>query len=132
MLVAYSLGAGGGGLTDGCRVEYVLRFPQIRRSIHPSSLQGLFPNLGAVKPAYSGNLGFKGDLGVSYPRIVTLILGRFLGSLSLVSGKLSLPLGPHGFVPGILRHTFVILCQDQSFILIIDLLLGYSQLILGF
>ena len=28
-LVAYSHEAGGGGLTDGRRVEYVLRFPQI-------------------------------------------------------------------------------------------------------
>ena len=114
MLVAHSFGAGGGDLMDGCRVEYVLRFPQIGRSIHPNSLQGLFPNLGAVKPAYSGNLGFEGGLGVSYPRVVTVILGRFLGSLSLISSELGLPLGPYGFVLGRLRHAFIILCQDQS------------------
>ena len=75
-------------------------------------LQGLFPNLRAVKPAYSRNLGFEGGLGVSYPRVVTLILGRFLGNLSLVSGKLGLLLGPHGFVAGILHHTFVILYRN--------------------
>ena len=79
------------------------------------SLQGLFPNLGAVKPAYSRNLGFKDDLGFSYPRIITIILGRVFGNLSLISGKLGLPLGPYGFVAGVLRQTFVMLGRGQLF-----------------
>ena len=54
-------------------------------------------------------------MGFSYPRIITIILGRFFGNLSLIFGKLGLLLGPYGFVTGILRHTFVMLCRSQLF-----------------
>ena len=54
-------------------------------------------------------------MGFGYPRVITLILGCFLGSLSLVSGKLGLSLGPYGFVTGILRHTFVMLGRGHLF-----------------
>ena len=42
-------------------------------------------------------------MGISLPRIISLLLGFVLGGLSLRLGKLSLCLGPYGFVPGPFR-----------------------------
>ena len=109
----------------------MLCLPQVERSIKPSLLKSLGPNLGAIKPAYPKNLNLQGSLGLRHPRIIGLLLGLLFGALDRCPGKLCLFLGPQGLIPSPHGNVLGPLCLGQFLLQIDNLLLGNLQLFLS-
>ena len=77
----------------GGRVEYIFRFPQLRRSLNPISVKGFIPSLGAVNTTHSWDPYPKGFLGLSYSKVVTLLLSLIPNLLGLNPCLFSFSLG---------------------------------------
>ena len=106
----------------GKRVEYIFRFPQLRRNLNPSSVKGFIPSLGAVNTTHSWDRCPKGFLSLNYSKVVTLLL-------SLVPSLLGLNLCLLNFSLGFFSPILKPLGFFQLFLERCHLLLGNSQLI---
>ena len=77
----------------GRGVVYVFSFPQLRRSLNPSSVKGFIPSLGAVVTTHNWDLCPKGFLCLSYFEVVTLLLNLVPSLLDLNLCLLDLSFG---------------------------------------